>query len=172
MKLTDDMKTLDNYMGQYRRCVIERNALRSRKKTLLYEFNNPEQVSKKRKAAQESEEAESVSISVRVEKINKRINEQVKESEKVLLLIMDMIDFLPEHSSERLVIEHRYIDRYSWEKIEDYCYISRSQAIRYWKQALEILLEYPKVQKTLSDYRKEQKHNRIHKNPNSSHDSA
>ena len=67
---------------------------------------------------------------------------------------MNIIDFLPENSFERTIIENKYIDRMNWEKICNENHSSKSRTSRYWKKGLYKLLEYEKVRKTLDEYKK------------------
>lgn len=96
----------------------------------------------------------SATLSFRLDEIDGRIKEQMDKAGKALADIMNVIEFLPENSIERTIIEHRYIDRYDWRKICRETHISRTPATRHWKKGLYALLEFKKVQQIIRDYEK------------------
>lgn len=153
-RLSDNMKDLDYYLSQYHYAVIEKDSLRHRQRELRNEFNAPLHGGRMENSGRKPAESEgSASISIRLDEINRRIDDQVRHSEKVLLEIMDIIDYLPPHSLERLIFEHRYIDRYGWEKICRVCHISRTPAFNHWRLGLEKLLTYDRIKKIISEYK-------------------
>jgi hypothetical protein len=91
-------------------------------------------------------------LSFRLDEINTRIREQMERSSKILTEIMDIIDFLPENSMERSIVERKYIDRQNWNQICREEHISRTPATRCWRKALYRLLEFKKVAQVLKEY--------------------
>ena len=94
-------------------------------------------------------------LPLRLDEIDTRIKAQIENTEQILVNIMDVINFLPESSMERAIIENRYIDCYNWEKVCKENHISRTPATKKWRKGLYILLEQQEVQKILEKYRKE-----------------
>ena len=92
-------------------------------------------------------------VSFRLDEIDTRIKEQINVSANILTDIMHVIDFLPENSIERSIIENRYIDRYSWERVCRENFISRTSAIRIWKRGIYRLLGFRKVKLILREYK-------------------
>ena len=74
--------------------------------------------------------------------------------EKKYVRINDVIEFLPENSTERAILEYKYIDNYSWNKICNLEHMSRTPATQYWRKGLYKLLEFAKVQEIVREYRK------------------
>ena len=62
----------------------------------------------------------------RMSEIETRIESQKSRVEKALLKVMDIMDFLEESSTERMVLELRFIDCKPWAAIERELNLSRS----------------------------------------------
>lgn len=154
-QLSDEAVLLNQYLNQYRRCIGKKHSLENRRNEIMIEFNNPLTGIKYDGMPSGGWNPESVgcaALSFRLDEINTRIKDQIEKATKALADIMDMIEFLPENSMERAIIEHRYIDRYSWEKICRIESLSRTPATRYWRKGLYELLEFKKVKKILREY--------------------
>ena len=85
--------------------------------------------------------------------IETRIEEQKSRVEKALLKVMDIMDFLEENSTERMVLELRFIDCKGWAAIEKEMHLSRSSLFSYQDKGLEKLLIYKKVRQILNEYK-------------------
>lgn len=154
-QLTPDAVLLDRYLSQYRKCIDRKKSLEGRRRDIIKEFDNPlKGVSYDGMPHGSGESLGCAALSFRLDEINTRIKDQMEKSVKVLAEIMDVIEFLPENSTERAIVEHRYIDRFRWEQICKVEHISRTPATRYWKKGLYQLLEFKKVQKILREYEK------------------
>ena len=70
----------------------------------------------------------------------------------VLENVMDVLEFLPEHSMERDILERKYIDLKSEGAIEKALAISRSTLNYYAAAGLDKLLTYDKVRAILASY--------------------
>lgn len=64
-------------------------------------------------------------------------------------------DFLEENSTERMVLELRFIDCKGWAAIEKEMHLSRSSLFSYQDKGLDKLLTYKKVRQILREYKKE-----------------
>ena len=88
----------------------------------------------------------------RLSEIETRIEEQKKRVEKDLLKVMDIMDFLEENSTERMVLELRFIDCESWAAIEKEMHLSRRACFDYQNRALEKLLTFKKVENIIKEF--------------------
>lgn len=157
-QLSPEALLLDRYLGQYKRCLGRKRALERRREEIIREFDYPlGAVSYDGMPKGSTEGVGCAALSYRLDDINSRIKEQFNKSVNVLADIMNVIDFLPENSTERSIIEHRYIDRMSWERICNEVHLSRTPATKYWKKGLYKLLEFKKIQQIVSEYDKELK---------------
>lgn len=153
-KLTDDAELLDRYLSQYKYCIGKKKSLESRRAEIVKEFDSPlGAVRMDGMPRGSSSGVGCAAISFRLDEIDTRIREQMETSAKVLTDIMNVIDFLPENSQERSVIENKYIDRYNWDRVCRENHISRTPAIKSWRKGLYMLLEFKKVRQILKEYR-------------------
>lgn len=154
--LSDEAFFLDRYLNQYKRCISRKRVLERRRSEIISEFDSPlSGVSYDGMPHGNSSGVGCAAISFRLDEINTRIKEQMDKSVKVLAEIMDVIDFLPENTIERAIIEHRYIDRMKWWQICKEENISRTPATNYWKKGLHDLLEFKKIRQIVEEYQKE-----------------
>lgn len=154
-KLSDEAVVLDKYLSQYRCCIQRKKSLEQRRKDIVREFDNPlSSVSYDGMPRSGGKSQGCAALSFRLDEIETRIKEQMDKSIKVLAEIMEVIDFLPENSVERSIIEHRYIDRFGWRQICKEEHLSRTPATNYWRKGLYELLEFKKIQKIVHEYEK------------------
>lgn len=152
-QLSTEAQLLDQYLYQYRRCIGRKKTLERRRRDIVREFNNPlSAVSYDGMPRSSGTGVGCAALSFRLDEIDTKIKEQMEKSVKVLAEIMEVIDFLPENSIERSIIEHRYIDRMEWKRICREENISRTPATRHWRKGLYELLEYKRVQKIVREY--------------------
>lgn len=153
-RLTDEAELLNQYLSQYRHCIGKKRVLENRRKEILREFDNPLGPLKLDGMPRGSNAGMGcAAVSFRLDEIDTRIKEQINISAKILTDIMNVIDFLPENSIERSIIENRYIDRYGWERVCRENFISRTSAIRIWKRGIYRLLGFKKVKNVLEEYK-------------------
>lgn len=155
-QLSEEALVLDRYLNQYVRCIRRKRILERRRKEIIREFDFPlSGVSYDGMPHGSSSGVGCAALSFRLDDIDTKIKEQVDKSIKVLAEIMDVIEFLPENSTERAIIEHRYIDRLRWWQICKEENISRTPATNYWRKGLYALLEFKKVQQIVEEYKKD-----------------
>lgn len=156
-QLNEDALVLDRYLNQYMRCIRRKRMLEHRRADIVREFDSPlSGVSYDGMPRGSSSGVGCAALSFRLDEIDTKIKEQLDKSVKVLAEIMSMIDFLPENSMERAIIEHRYIDRMKWWQICKEENISRTPATNYWRRGLYMLLEFKKVQQIVKEYAQSQ----------------
>ena len=67
--------------------------------------------------------------------------------------IMDVLEFLPQDSVEREIMEMRHIDCKPWNEIMRTIHLSRAPCFRRYSTGLEWLYTYKKVRTTLAEFR-------------------
>lgn len=155
-RLTDEAELLNQYLSQYRYCIGKKKSLERRRAEIIQEFDSPLGAVKMDGMPRGSSSGVGcAAISFRLDEIDTRIKEQIETSAKVLTDIMNVIDFLPENSMERSIIESRYIDRYDWNRVCQENHISRTPATKSWRKGLYMLLEFKKVKQILKEYKDE-----------------
>ena len=165
-KLYGDAEILDRYLSQYRIYINRKNSLVRRKEEIRKEFSpykSPKYDGMPH--GQPSGDTIAYNYVAQLEEIDNRISEQIAKIGKVLKDISDVIDLLPEKSPEdilsKAIIENRYIDRFTWEKIYADNAVSNATAWRYWKRGLNILLANKKVNRILKEFSSEGKNEQI-----------
>lgn len=154
-QLSTDALLLDQYLYQYKCCIGRKKTLERRRRDIVREFNSPlTGVSYDGMPRSSGTGVGCAALSFRLDEIDTRIKDQMEKSVKVLAEILEIIEFLPENSIERSIIEHRYIDRMEWKQICKEEHISRTPATRHWRKGLYQLLEFKKVQLIVHEYEK------------------
>lgn len=95
------------------------------------------------------------SILFKIADIEERIYEQKTEIEKSVTRVMDILEYLPINSAEREICELYYIDKMTWENVEEKVAISGRQCRRIRDKALEDLLKEPRIQMLIEESREE-----------------
>lgn len=154
-RLSSDAVMLDRYLSTYNRCKNRKKALEDRRQSLLAEFESP----LKFKGMNGMPKGGGTSVgcaalSYELDDINTRIDEKIKELERTYVEISNTIDFLADNSTERAILEYKYIDSMSWNTICDKENLTRTPATQYWRKGLYELLKYAKVQQIVKDYAK------------------
>ncbi len=134
-------KLLKEYLSQYYKGRIKRTQLERRLKNIKEEMSTPI-------------ERDTASFVYRMSEIETKIENQKNQIEKALLKVMDIMDFLEENSTERIILELRFIDCRNWKSIEHEMHLSRSSLFAYQDKALEKLLTFKKVKVILIEYKK------------------
>lgn len=152
--LSEEAKLLKRYLEQYFHCKNKRAKLEKRRASIIREFDNPlsgvkyDGMPKGNKVS-----VGSASLAYRLDEIDSRILQQQNNAAKLLLEVMSVIDFLPENSTERDILEDRYIDCLTWSKVCTEEHMSRSAANDYLNDGLNKLLTFKKVQKILEEFK-------------------
>lgn len=152
-QLSEEASLLNRYLVQYKNCINKKKNLETRLSEIRFEFYHPLSSVRMDGMPKGGGAGDGcAALVLRLEEIENRINSQIEKSMSVLTDIMNIIDFLPENSMERVIIEHKYIDLFSWNKICMRENISRTPAIRYWRKGLYMLLESDEVKRILAEY--------------------
>lgn len=155
-KLSGEAILLDKYLSTYNRYKNRKKSLEQRKMALLQEFESPlRYVAMNGMPRGSSSNVGCAALSYELDDINTRIDEKIKELEREYVKISNLIEFLPENSTERAILEYKYIDSLSW---KDICFrenLSRTPATQYWRKGLYRLLTFAKIKQIVKDYAKE-----------------
>ena len=92
-------------------------------------------------------------IILKLDEIEERILKQKASIQRAIIQVMDILEYLPEDSTERSICELRYIDRMSMEAVADEVGLSRSGCYKVHDGGIQILLQQPRVQKIIDQYR-------------------
>lgn len=155
-KLTKEAAVLDKYLSTYNRCKSRKQSLETRRLEILHDFNSPlRAVAMTGMPHGSSSNVGCAALSYELDEIDTRILEKIQEMEKAYIRINNIMEFLPEDSTERSILEYRYLDGCGWNKICDMEHLSRTPAIQYWRKGLYKLLEFAKVQSIVREHEKE-----------------
>lgn len=154
---SEDKEVLKEYLNQYYTGRIKRSQLERRLKNIRAEMATPiggYGYSPVNYGGTNKVGPGAASFVYRMSEIETRIEEQESRVEKALLKVMDIMDFLEENSTERMVLELRFIDCKNWASIEREMHLSRSSLFSYQDKGLDKLLTYKKVRQILREYKK------------------
>lgn len=152
----EDKELLKAYLNQYYTGRIKRSQLERRLKNIRAEMDAPiggYGYSPVNYGGTNKVGSGAASFVYRMSEIETRIEDQKSRVEKALLKVMDIMDFLEENSTERMVLELRFIDCKGWAAIEKEMQLSRRACFDYQRKALEKLLGFKKVKTILNQYR-------------------
>lgn len=147
-----EKELLKEYLSQYYTSRIKRSQLERRLKSIREEMDAPiggYGYSPVNYGGTNKVGAGAASFVYRISEIETRIEEQRNRAEKALLKVMDIIDFLDEDSTERMVLELRFIDCKSFVAIGKEVHLSRSSLFFYQDKGLEKLLTFKRVREIL-----------------------
>lgn len=152
--LSEEAKLLIRYLEEYINCKDKQKRLEISRKNILRDFDNPlTGINYDGMPKGNTISVGSASLAYRLDEIDTRILQQQNRAAKLLLEVMNVLEFLPENSLERDVLEARYIDCLKWDKTCAVVHLSRSAAYKYLKDGINKLLTFKKVQKIVEDYK-------------------
>ena len=155
----EDKELLKQYLNQYYAGRIKRTQLERRLKNIQEEMATPiggYGYSPVNYGGTNKVGPGAASFVYRMSEIETRIESQKSRVEKALLKVMDIMDFLEENSTERMVLELRFIDCKPWAAIEKEMHLSRRSCFAYQERALDRLLTFKKVRQILRRCQREE----------------
>ena len=164
-RLSPDAALLNKYLLHYGVLMEQKQYLVERGKQLQEDFYNPltgiryTDMSKTRSRLSEG----SAGLPMHLVDIENRIDERLEEAEKILAQIWSIIELLPDGRMERAILEHRYIDRMSLEKICSVENLSKTPVMQYWRRGMNELAEKSLVKMILEECKKENHDNLVDK---------
>lgn len=129
----DERRTLKQYLTRYYRAKEKQAILQDRLVQLRYELRRHEDID--------------------TSEIEARIQKQAEREKKIVLEIMDILDFLPADTTERMIMELRHIDCKSWIEIQKTVHLTRTPCYDYYNKGLDKLLESEEVHTKLAHYK-------------------
>lgn len=153
--LSDEARILDDFLKQYRVCINRKHALEAREQDIIREFDMPLNALVNDGIPRGSgENLGAASLPLQLDEIQIRIKESIKECTKAYLKVDDVISYLGENTTERTILERKYIDRQSWADICKMEMLSKTPATQYWRNGLYTLLEFARVQMIVMEHKK------------------
>ena len=95
--------------------------------------------------------AGAASILYKLADIEDRIYEQKSEVEKSIVRVMDIIDFIPSNETARRIFELRHLDCMNFSDTAEAIPMARSRCYEIYNETIDKLLDFPKIQKMISD---------------------
>ncbi len=131
----NERNLLRKFLKQYSAAVLERERLENQKKTIESEYF--------------SVECNIVGVSMIASDVQKQIDEQIRYNANLLVQIKDVLNYLPENSIQRKILDALYVDGMNWIKIERHFNYSSASVKRYAAEGLDKLLEYERVRELI-----------------------
>lgn len=130
VRKNNDRSRLRDFLKQYSLAVSERERLENQKKSLekAYTFNG-----------------DIVGVSMITADIQKQIDKQIRYNAILLVQIKDVLNYLPDNSLQRKILDARYVDGMNWVQIERHFNYSEASVKRYEADGIDELLEYERV---------------------------
>lgn len=88
---------------------------------------------------------------VRMAEIEERIAEERERESRCMLQIMEIMDYLDKDSTERRILECRYIDEERMDKIASSEHMARKTCYQYINKGIDELLKFKKVRTILEE---------------------
>lgn len=152
-KTSDRKELLKIYLEQYFRARKGRQILEARLRRMQRDVLMPPGLGTWKSA--EDDAGEAASVLIRMDEIEKRIQEQSDNMVQIALDIMAVFDFLSPGSLEREIAELRHLDCLSWKAIQAQECLSRTACYNWYNKALSSLLSFDKINQTLDAFKEE-----------------
>lgn len=91
------------------------------------------------------------SILIKLADIEDRIYAQKKEIEKSYVMVMDIIDFIPQMETARRIFELRHLDCKTFAQVSEAIPLARSRCYIIYNEAIDKLLEFPRIRAMISE---------------------
>ena len=150
MEKEQERDLLRHYIAGYRVARLRLDRLKARHDALKEDMASPLKGTKYDSMPTSGGVSDgAASIIYRIADIEDRIKVQCNLMSVQCVRAMDILDFLDEDSTQRLVLELRYIDGMNWYDISESVCISRSSCHRTERQALDALLKFDRVREII-----------------------
>lgn len=149
-----DRRLLKLYLSQYYRATEKRKFLQRRLEQIQADLNNPGVSAPPLDGIPDRNQhgAGAASLTYKKGDVEARIQNQIEIQIGSIIDIMEILEFLPEDSIERDIMEYRFIDCKSFSEICDMVHLTRSPCYEHFNRGLDKLLTYKKVRRVLEDY--------------------
>lgn len=150
---TENRRLLKRYLSQYYRATQKREVLEKRLLKLQAEFRCLKMTPPVSVSGCFPKKGEGgTALEVRTGDIESRIKHQIEAQRKTVEEVIDVIEYLPEESTERDILELRHIDCKTWSEICRLVHLTRSPCFEYYNRGLDRLLSFKKVRIALEAY--------------------
>ncbi len=139
---------IKKYLANYYKCKKKKEQLEERHRHIRIDIDSPiggREYKEIPSSATNRRNDGSAGLLLRLAEIEDRIEKEKDRMSRRLIEIMDVIDYLPEESDERMILELRHIDCYEWKDIVKKMNYSRTSCNTYYNKAIAKLLEYKRV---------------------------
>lgn len=151
--MMDRKEQLKSFLGQYKKAKKRKTVLEQRLREAKIEIEMPLTGMRYTDMPNGSGVSEgAATLAIRKVQLEESIAEQKELMLNIICDVMKVIEFLPSTSEERQIIEHRYIECYSWTKIQRLMCYSRSSCFDKFNKGLDQLLAFRGVIEILDEY--------------------
>lgn len=137
IEMRDGRKRLRFFLSRYNATVLERERLEAQKSKIERDYI--------------SSRGDIVGISMITADIQKHIDKEIRCNALLLAQIKDILSYLPDNSTQRKVLDARYIDRMNWVQIERHFNYSSATVKRYAARGLDELLKFERVRELIKN---------------------
>lgn len=123
---------LRKFLGQYTLAIKERERLENQKQRIERDYCG-----------------DIPAAAMVAEEVQKKIDEQIRSNAALLVQIKDVLNYLPENSIQRKVLDAVYIDGMSWIQVERHFNYSSASVKRYAAAGLDELLKYERIRELI-----------------------
>ena len=153
MEEADKMKlALKRYLGQYYRAKRKKNQLEKRLRVFREEMGVKGMQYSGMPGSGSKTSSDTEEQVIRAMEIEERITKQQTEIQRAMLAVIDIMDYLPLDSTERLVLEYRHIDCLDWKEIPARASYSKASCHKYYNMGIDKLLEFTEVEVCVKKY--------------------
>ncbi len=148
---------LKRYLGQFYWAQVKRKQLAARLREFKADITGVKAVEYSAVPKSQTNAVGSATESkiIKEMQIEEKLQLQVAACREAMDRVIDILALLPENSTERIVMEFRHIDGYSWAQITEEIHLTRTPCNRYYNRGIKRLLEKEEVQKILEKYARE-----------------
>lgn len=151
-----EREALQDFLASYRLARLRLEKLKARHRTLIEDMETPLKGAKYDSMPSSGTASEgAATIIYKIAEIESRIKEQCQTMSLYCVKVMDILDFLPDASEGKLILELRYIDGMELIDICENICRSRSSCYRQEIQALDELLRFERVRDIVGLSRKD-----------------
>lgn len=130
-----DRERLRMFLKQYNAAIQERERLEMQKRSIEKNYV--------------SSQGEIVGISMIIADVQKQIDKQIRHNAMLLVQVKDVLNYLPDNSIHRKILDAVYIDGMNWARVERHFHYSEASVKRYAAEGLDELLKYERVRELI-----------------------
>ena len=145
---------LRRYLGQYYRAKLKKAQLETRLYHYRLEMSGAKGLNYSPLPPSGNGSGSSIEEQViRAVEFEERIAKQQEQVQRAMLVVLEVMEYLPIDSTWRTVLEYRHLDCLSWKEIGDKMHITRTTCNRYYNAGIHSLLNEEQVLERLRETR-------------------